>query len=53
MEEVTIIYIYAWHAKYQVYYEDLVIDVEDIEAKGKGQLKFENGMYSFKEQVAE
>ncbi len=34
------------------YYEDLVIDVEDIEAKGNGQLKFENGMYSFKEQVA-
>ena len=34
------------------YYEDLVIDVEDIEAKGQGQLKFENGMYSFKEQVA-
>ena len=26
------------------YYEDLVIDVEDIEAKGKGQLKFENGV---------
>ena len=34
------------------YYEDLVIDVEDIEGKGKGELKFKNGMYSFREQAA-